>query len=55
MFSIFFLSIYVVGVFILFVGFVLGLEMYFFCLVLFFGTFQFMGFESYSAYILMSS
>jgi len=36
-----FLFIYVVVVSILFVGFVLELEMYFFCSILFFGTFIF--------------
>jgi len=42
-----------VVVFIMFVGFVLVLEMCLFCPILFFGTFRFTGFESFFQYILM--
>jgi len=51
----FFLSIYVVVVFILFwsFGFVLQLEMCFYCPILFFSIFQLMTFNSFFAYILM--
>jgi len=44
---VFFLFICVVVIFILFVEFVLGLEMHFFCLILVFGT----CFENFYAYI----
>jgi len=49
----FFLSICIAVVFILFIGFELGLEMFFTCLVLFFDIFWFIGFEIFYTYILM--
>jgi len=49
-----FSSIYIV-VFILLVELVLELEMCFFCRILCFCTFRFVGFKNYAAYILMIS
>jgi len=49
----FYISICVIVIFILFVEFVLGLEIFFFCPILFFYTFRFMSFISFFPYTLM--